>query len=145
MQHFAENAEQGKMLALAAYRLKPNFSKAAEAAGVNRRTVWRWMKTDPEFRADMRDALEALTDEIEEKLADRAKGDGKDAVFAATVWLNTHRRHIYKPETVHEKIGAGPITINVNVAIDPSRQPRRLPVQAGDEISLPSGEADADD
>ena len=37
--------------ALAALRAGSSFPQAAEAAGVNRSTVHRWVQNDPQFRA----------------------------------------------------------------------------------------------
>jgi len=57
---------------LAAYRLNGNITRAAAEAGIHRVTVFRWQESDERFSLQMRQAMEASIDLLEEEARRRA-------------------------------------------------------------------------
>ena len=85
-----EGLGEAQELALAALRLGSTFRHAAEAAGVARPTIYRWMQTDPHFRAaynawkqeqgeSARGRLLQLADEAVDVIANALRGNDRKA------------------------------------------------------------------
>lgn len=66
-----------------------NVTEAARAAGVDRRTVYKWRDADPEFAASWSDAEEAAADKLEQIAFERAKNGQSDRMLE--ILLKGHR------------------------------------------------------
>lgn len=108
-----------------------NYTVAAEAAGVDRKTAFRWRKEDPEFEAACFDALEAAADVLEQEARRRAV-DGVDepltfqgAIFGhvrrysdglLTTLLKANRPEKFREKSSMELTGAGGGPVKVDDA-----------------------------
>lgn len=117
---------------------------AAEAAGLPLDEFKALRKADPVFKRAWKEAYRAAVSKVKANLFDQAQ-HGKN--FLNIIGVLNHLDKDFKEDANQGKLGPGAITINVNVAIDPNRQPRRLPLQSGEEIALPPGDevVDGDD
>jgi hypothetical protein len=71
----------------------PSVTVAAQAAGVDRRTVYRHRDADPAFKEAWNDALDQTLDALEHAVYERAiKEDAQLAMFI----LRSHRPLIYQ-------------------------------------------------
>ena len=85
-----------------------NVSESAEAAKVDRTTVYQWKKEDPAFAAAWEAAIEISCDELEAKAFERAKRKSDTLLIFL---LKAHRPERYRETSRHEVTGAngGPI------------------------------------
>jgi transposase-like protein len=79
-----EGLSESQELALAALRAGATFGKAAEAAGVNRTTVYRWVHGDPHFRAAYNAWQQAAAESARARLTQLADLAVDDASSDAT-------------------------------------------------------------
>lgn len=114
-----------------------NAYGAAEAGGFTLAEFKAMAKEDRAFKKAWKHALAYAVGSVEQAMFLAAVRNER-ATLDRTVFLNAHMRETYKPELSQDKLGPSEIVINVNVAIDPARQPKRLPPATGTEISLPS-------
>lgn len=119
-------AQLKKRAFLEAFRILGTVYHAAQQAQVGRRTVQRWKKQDPEFRALFNEAAEDATDIIEGQARVRAnagvkrnvlyKGKVVDSYFEYSDTLSIVLLKAYRPEKFREKYelsgpGGGPLEI----------------------------------
>ena len=62
------------------YRKSFNRTEACQATGVNRTTVWRWMKEDKAFSETVWEIEESLLDVAEGKLVELVRGGNLQAI-----------------------------------------------------------------
>jgi len=85
------------------------FSGAAKRAKIGRRTLYDWRQADPAFDAALKEAYEAGTDTLEDKLTERAKA-GSDHLLLEAVrsrrpaWRNPK---YYVPPNFPQTTGGG--------------------------------------
>ena len=80
---------------LAARRLGASVTRAAQNAGVNRGTIYRWRHQDPQFAQDWRQSQDTFVEDLELEALKRAmEGDRSLLIFL----LKSH-----KPETYNQK------------------------------------------
>lgn len=78
---------------LAEYRKTGNISSSAEAAQVERGTIYDWERADPEFAAGMATALDTYVDKME-KEADRRAVDGvEEPIYQDGRLVGTKQRY----------------------------------------------------
>lgn len=70
---------------LSAYSQCGNITQAAEAAGINRKAHYNWMRDCPEYPAFFQQAHEAATDKLEQEARHRALGYEEDIVYQGQV------------------------------------------------------------
>lgn len=119
---------------LAAYRQSGNISRSAETARVDRRTVQRHRKSDPDFAALMDDAQEESADGLEQEARRRAvegtdrpvfyKGDqvGQVREYSDTLLillLQAARPEKYRSNArvEHSGMGGGPVPVAIREII----------------------------
>jgi hypothetical protein len=88
---------------IAALKAEYNISRAADVAGVHRNSYYDWRRTDPDFAAEADAVIEAVTDNVEQALANRAS-EGKD-VTAMIFWLKCRRRAVFGDNVKHDVDG----------------------------------------
>lgn len=85
-----------------------SLSKAAQAAGMGRETLYRWRMEDSKFNEEVEQAIEAGTDLLEDALFDKGKKlDDKAAVTAALATLKARRPEKWREYFRHEMSGPG--------------------------------------
>lgn len=62
------------------YRVSQDRTEANEAIGVNRSTIWRWIKNDPSFAEAVRQIEEEALDEAEGQLMQLVRGGELGAI-----------------------------------------------------------------
>jgi len=72
---------QKKAKFLAAMEVKPNAGRAARAAGIARKTAYRWREDDAEFAAAWDEAKDLALDDLEDKVHDIAQSGNLLAAF----------------------------------------------------------------
>jgi hypothetical protein len=78
---------RNKRLVIESLRKRAVIYLAAQDAGVNKLTVYRWREADPQFAAAMAEALEDASEIMESSIYERAlKGDSLLSMF----WLKRH-------------------------------------------------------
>lgn len=87
---------------LAALRRVPVLSQAAEAAGIDRTTAWRRMQDDPEFKAQVDEAMEEGIDCAEQEAFRRAVAGFEEPVIYKGALQYVYERYIDE-ETGEEK------------------------------------------
>lgn len=108
-----------------------NYKGAAEAAGIDRKTVYRWRKDDPTFEQECVDALDEATDGLEAEARRRAV-EGVDepltfqgAIFGQvrrysdqllTLLLKANRPEKFREKSSMELTGAGGGPVKVDDA-----------------------------
>lgn len=65
-----------------------NVSKTCETIGIERNTYYRWLRTDPAFKAKIYDCLEGLKDYAEAMIIKAMPDDWR----AALAWLKIHAK-----------------------------------------------------
>jgi AcrR family transcriptional regulator len=119
---------QGRKQAfLLRFRQMRSVALAAARVGVNRMTVYKWMRADAQFKAAYQDTVEALVDQVERELLEMTDGTHKRMVVsggkvlgeepvhdvrAMEVFLRAHRA-AYRPE---------PMSVAVNTAVGVSQK-----------------------
>ena len=79
---------------LTAHNLGMSVADAARAAGVDRRTIYRWRDKDPEFAKEWREARESLVEDLEMEAYNRAfKGNDRLLMFL----LRSYKPVTYNP------------------------------------------------
>lgn len=68
------------------------YGKAARQVGVSDRVCRSWRTTDPEFAADVHDAVEEALDKAEEKLNDLLESARDDVALKAAMFLLANKR-----------------------------------------------------
>ena len=86
-----------------------SISKACQAAGIGRRTVYEWRGDDKKFAAEWEEAVETGTDVLEDEAIKRAK-DGSDVLLI--FMLKARRPEKFKDRQHHEHTGKGDQPIN---------------------------------
>ena len=81
-----------------------SVTKACNAAGIGRRTVYDWRGDDEKFAAEWEDAVETGTDVLEDEAVKRAK-DGSDTLLI--FMLKARRPDKFKDRWQHEHTGKG--------------------------------------
>ncbi len=81
-----------------------SVTKACNAAGIGRRTVYDWRGDDEKFAAEWDDAVETGTDVLEDEAVKRAK-DGSDTLLI--FMLKARRPDKFKDRWQHEHTGKG--------------------------------------
>ncbi len=81
-----------------------SVTKACNAAGIGRRTVYDWRSDDEKFAAEWEDAVETGTDVLEDEAVKRAK-DGSDTLLI--FMLKARRPDKFKDRWQHEHTGKG--------------------------------------
>lgn len=96
-----DDVEEAKRIFLEQWKKTFNQSKAAAAAGMARKTFYRWLKEDPVFKEKFLDIRHAHVDQAEENLMDvSTNGKNENArVTASIIILNAHKPRVYKPKT----------------------------------------------
>lgn len=92
-----------------------SFGNACKAAGITRATLWNWRNDDPEFDAQVRDAIEAGLDQAEDAIRKHWRRDWR----AAQASLVAKRRTVWGANRI-ELTGAdgGPIEVEALTDID---------------------------
>lgn len=104
------NTKIRKALFLNAYKaLDCNVSKAADQVGISRATYWDWKTKDEEFAQKLIEADEALLDELERIVIDKAKA-GDDNWLKEILRVRGCRRNWSKSA---EGAVSGNLTINI--------------------------------
>lgn len=88
-ENHADVADSKKQDFLSALKELGIVRRAIEASHLDRRIVYTWRNSDPDFRKAWDDALEDVTDTVEHSLYDMAVS--RKNVVAAIVWLKAHR------------------------------------------------------
>ena len=88
---------------LEAFRAIGVISRAAIAAGVSRKTVYNWLKNDPDFRETFEDMEEDVRDAIREELHRRAIEGVDEPVFQRGVLVGHIRKY---PDQILLKMAA---------------------------------------
>src|SRR5262245_25112673 len=121
-------------LFVAAYRETLSITRAASAAGIARRTYYKYLQTDPDFAAKVNEAMEDAKDDLRETIFQRAKFgtpqvrknyDSKGNLIAETTTV-MHETHLavrtaeaylpeFKPKTSVEMSGPNSRAIAVDV------------------------------
>lgn len=78
---------------LAALAETGNVSKAAEAAGIDRGTHYKWASADPEYKAACVDAMESAADKLEEEARRRAHDGVDEPVYQGGKKVGTVRKY----------------------------------------------------
>jgi hypothetical protein len=89
----ATSRARAKSKFLAKLEDRANISEAAIAAGVDRKTVYRWRETDEDFAAAWDAAIEAAVDKLESHAWNRATEDNSDRMLE--ILLKGHRPEKY--------------------------------------------------
>lgn len=99
---------------LTAYEQDPFISRAASAAGIQRRSVWRWRKDDPVFAEAFAEAEELATQSLEEEALRRARSSSDTLLI---FMLKAKRPEVYKDRVYNEHTGkdGGPIQSETKV------------------------------
>lgn len=84
-----------KMLFLENYKKTGNFSKAAGLVGISTRIIGGHLRVDKAFKAAYDDTLEAMVNELEQTMFERAK-DPKGTLDRFG-WLRAHKPGKYNP------------------------------------------------
>lgn len=94
------SAERKEILLKAVVRTGGNITRAARLLGTTRQNIYRWAQTDPVFAELFNEALEAGTDNLEERVYERAM-DTSDrlAEFLLRARRPEKYRETYKLET----------------------------------------------
>lgn len=122
-----------------------NQSKAAKSLGCTRQNINYWIRTDPAFAEAVQDALEAGTENLEEKYYDRALTiSDRAAEFLLKARRPEKYRDTYKVELDGEQ---NPVQLANAVlavfgvlreAIEAHRSAQQLAGESGDGVSGPS-------
>lgn len=99
---------EGKQKFLRAHKDEATVSRAAQYAGVHRRTVYKWNATDPKFALAWEKARETFVQELEMRAYWRAI-DGSDQLLMFL--LRSYRPGTYTEKKQQEGIGSGALTI----------------------------------
>lgn len=87
-----------------------NNLRTREKLGLSYKVYYNWRKTDPEFDAKVREAMDAMTEFVEDKFSEKlAEGN----LQALTFYLKTHGWSEKKEIKV-----SSDNTVNINEAID---------------------------
>lgn len=95
--------------ALAVLEKGNGAAAAAEAVGVDRRTLYNWRDQNDNFRKQWDDAQESITDAIERTAMQKAIQD-KDTTLLIFL-LKTRRRSTYRESVEHTGDSDAPLTI----------------------------------
>jgi len=71
------------------YRDLPNITKVAVQMGINRRTITKHLKDDELFKMAFQEVVEAINDDLEEYMVERAKSKG--GFMDRIAYLKAHR------------------------------------------------------
>ncbi len=99
-----KKTEITKAKALKAFSLAGTVQDACGVAEIGRRTWYNWMEDDPVFAAQVMEATEGVSDELEKEAIARAKA-GSDTLLIFL--LKSRRRHLYG-DKVHVSIQDDP-------------------------------------
>ena len=100
-----------KPVVLSCLRDGATISEAAEAAGVDRGTVYRWQQADPDFRAAYAEAWEAgaiRQEEILQRCAAKAEGDPR---YQTSLIFSLKNRTGGRYRDMHDHRHSGSLTI----------------------------------
>lgn len=95
---------QHKKKFIEGYIVTGTVTHGAEYAGINARTVYRWLEKCPAFVEEFNAAKDAVGDGLEKEAIRRAKA-GSDVLLIFL--LKGNRPEKYREKTQHELIGAG--------------------------------------
>lgn len=102
---------------LAAYAQSARISKAAEAAGIARRTHYDWVDSDHEYRAEFVKAKELAMQTLEDEATRRALGDGCEPSDRLMEFLlKGGRPDIYRERVEHSTKPGAPLEMNVSAS-----------------------------
>ena len=110
-----KNTGEWKPAFLAYLRKMPNVTKAAKAAGVERKWTYKEREYDAQFAADWDDAIREAIDEIEALAIQNARAGDARWQTMMIFMLKSWKPDRYK-ETVQTELtgpGGGSLTINV--------------------------------
>lgn len=128
-------SDEVKQAFLYAYAETFNMGQAADRVGVPRRTVYDWLKNDPEWKAAFEDTKEACMDNVEATLYQISQDEAvapRDRIMASGWILNAHREGYKRKDD--ERGGTPNITFIMGPK--PDEKPKQLPKQTGEVIDL---------
>jgi hypothetical protein len=102
---------QHKKEALSAYVEYGTVTAACRVARIGRRTFYDWAGKDPEFAAQLKDAREQVTDDLEQEAINRAHA-GSDTLLIFL--LKSLRPEVYRENVKMEHSGPGGKPIEVS-------------------------------
>lgn len=126
------NRPKVKRIFIEALTKAPNITRAAEAAGIDRDTAYRWRKEDEEFAAQWEQALNATLDNLEQLVYRRASIGAEEPVYykgevvghvrkpsdiLAMFWLKAHRPELYRER--YDVTATGDLSITILPPDDP--------------------------
>lgn len=76
-----QNLTPKKEAFLAAFRINGNVSQSAAAAEISRTSVYQWLESDEDFKAEFEDAREEAADRLEQEARRRAEEGVRKAKF----------------------------------------------------------------
>jgi hypothetical protein len=114
-----KQAREWRPAFIAALRNSGNIRAAAQAAGVDRHTVYRARETSPDFAAEWDSALEDAIDVLEATARQRAQASSDTLLIFL---LKAHRPDKYRETTVNKLEGNVTIRIEYDDA-DPAPAP----------------------
>jgi hypothetical protein len=91
-----------KTIVLAQIAEWPNLGLAAQAANVDRRTVWSWRQNDPAFAARYSEAMEIGITALEDEARQRAK-TSSDVLLI--FMLKAAKPEVYRERFEHQMVG----------------------------------------
>ena len=100
--------ETQKEMFLNAYATLGVISKAAEVCGINRANIYRWQKSDPEFKERMSETFQTFAEDLESKMFDLLEEQHRRRDYKSNPYLLMHALKAALPE----KYGNKPMPAN---------------------------------
>ena len=100
--------ERQKELFLSTYEVLGVISTSAEACGINRANIYRWQKSDPEFKERMSETFQTFAEDLESKMFDLLEEQHRKKDYKSNPYLLMHALKAALPE----KYGNKPMPAN---------------------------------
>ena len=111
-------SEQSVLAACQLVRDGETTQEVAEALGVERSTVRRWIKRHPQLCEAVKEAEEARDARVETAVYEKALGEGNCDVAAAKFWLTNRKPKIWRDRSESNASAGMGLIINIDLRED---------------------------